>query len=279
MTDQNKPIYVYVLTDPRYPDDVRYVGVTNTPKKRLRGHISKAKIQTNHRANWIKSLLRDGLEPIMTIIAQTDNENWRQCEMEWIAYYRDIGCNLVNSTDGGEGTRGFIPNEETRRKLSKAQLNKPPLSEEQRHKASEKQRGKKYSDESRRKMSESQRNRPPITDESRRRMSEASRNHSKESFRKIGDSNRGRKRTEETRRLMIENNTRRRAILQYDKFGNFIQKWDGVINASKSLSIQSAHIVACCKYKRKSAYGYVWRYADDPLLGEYPVQLPIDFDE
>ena len=262
MSDEIAPpkiIYVYTLSDPR-TGDVRYVGVTNNPRNRFNSHMRDNRA-SNHRTRWINSLVRDGLKPIMAIIDETDRDNWAQCEMMWIAHYRSIGCKLVNSTDGGEGATGYVHSEEQRRKIADTQ------------------RGKKYSEESRRKMSESQKNRPPITNESRRKMSEASRNHSKESFRKIGDAHRGKKHTDETRRKMVENNTRRRAILQYDKFGNFIQKWDGVIDASKALSIQSAHIVACCKCKRKSAYGSVWRYADDPLLGEYPVQLGLNFDE
>lgn len=121
MNEQNmppKPIYVYVLTDPRYPSDVRYVGITNNPKQRLKDHIQKSKRGKTHKASWIKSLLNDGLKPAMTTIDETDEDNWQQCEIAWIAYYREMGCDLVNGTDGGEGC--INPSEDTRKRLSES---------------------------------------------------------------------------------------------------------------------------------------------------------------
>lgn len=246
-----KPIYVYVLTDPRKPDDVRYVGVTENPKRRLKKHIADVNHQNNHRTNWIKSLLADEVVPIMTIIDETDSENWAQCEIGWIAYYRGLGCNLVNSTDGGEGTRGIVRSEETRRKISQSVSNP--------------------SEETRRKMSEAGRNRPPISEETRRKMSEGRRGENSPSY--------GKRHSEETRRKLSELNEK--AILQYDKFGHFIRRWDSARQAGRELGILETQIGKCCKskYRHKSAGGYVWRYADNPLPSNELTQLSLDFDE
>jgi len=252
-----KPIYVYVLTDPR-TGDVRYVGVTNNPKSRFSKHMHNAKVSSNHRANWISSLVRDGLKPIMTIIDETNNENWQQCEIAWIAYYRGLGCNLVNSTDGGEGSRGIIRSEEYRRKISESQRG-------ERHNMY----GKHHSEESRRKNSEAHLGKRH-SEQSRKRMSEARAGEKHYMY--------GKRHSEKTRKKMSEVSGKKRSVLQYDKFGHFVKQWDRATVASEETKICLQNIIACCCGGRKSAGGYIWRYADDPILGIPPTQLKLDFE-
>lgn len=52
-----------------------------------------------------------------------------------------------------------------------------------------------------------------------------------------------------------------KAVDQYDKENNFIQSWGSISEAGKTLNINISHITQVCKNKRKSAGGYVWRYA------------------
>ena len=49
-------------------------------------------------------------------------------------------------------------------------------------------------------------------------------------------------------------------VCQYDKKGNFIKKWDSIIEASQKLGINHSHISECCGGKYKTTGGYVWRY-------------------
>lgn len=49
-------------------------------------------------------------------------------------------------------------------------------------------------------------------------------------------------------------------ILQFDKNGNYIRKWNGASEAGKALNICIQSIQKCCKLKRFSAGGYVWKY-------------------
>src|ERR1700682_1636931 len=63
-------ISVYFLSDPHTPRVIRYVGQTRFDLAlRLRRHISDAKAG-NHlpRNKWIRSLLRDGLSPSITVL-------------------------------------------------------------------------------------------------------------------------------------------------------------------------------------------------------------------
>ena len=50
-------------------------------------------------------------------------------------------------------------------------------------------------------------------------------------------------------------------ILQYTKSGEFIKEWVSAIEAARELGIARSNISACCQGNRKSAGGYVWRYA------------------
>lgn len=110
-------MFIYVLFDPRDSEDIRYVGATQNPKKRLSVHLSDKKT-FNHRANWIRSVLSDGVKPKMKVIEDAPDDDWQSREKYWIKYYRNAGFNLTNQTDGGDGT--LNPSEETRAKISAA---------------------------------------------------------------------------------------------------------------------------------------------------------------
>ena len=51
-------------------------------------------------------------------------------------------------------------------------------------------------------------------------------------------------------------------ILQYTKDGEFIKEWTSAKEASRVLGINNSHIAACCKGKRKSSGGFVWKYSE-----------------
>lgn len=111
---------IYTLTDPR-DSRVRYVGVskdnTTTLNSRLSRHIHEAKHllhKKSHRTNWIRSVLRDGLKPIVELLDEGSYEE----EIYWISQFKAWGFDLVNGTDGGEhGTLGRVVSTEGRERL------------------------------------------------------------------------------------------------------------------------------------------------------------------
>lgn len=112
--------FIYELLDPR-SKEIRYVGKTNNPKHRYSQHLycSKYRKRTSHCVSWIKSLLEIGLEPILEIKEEFNNEC--ECfrrEIELISKYRNDGVKLTNLTNGGEGQSGRIVSIETRKKIS-----------------------------------------------------------------------------------------------------------------------------------------------------------------
>lgn len=55
----------------------------------------------------------------------------------------------------------------------------------------------------------------------------------------------------------------RKEIMQCLPNGKVVAKWHGIIDASITLGIDSSSITKAAKGKRKSAGGFLWRYADD----------------
>lgn len=58
---------------------------------------------------------------------------------------------------------------------------------------------------------------------------------------------------------MIER--KRKPVLQLSVDGDLINRFEVLNNASRITGINAAHICDVCKGKRKSAGGYVWKYA------------------
>ena len=54
-----------------------------------------------------------------------------------------------------------------------------------------------------------------------------------------------------------------RKILQYSKSGEFIREWQSAAEVERELNINHSNIASCCKCKRKSAGGFVWRYKEE----------------
>lgn len=108
--------YIYYLIDP-ITKEIRYVGKTEDPWKRLDDHINHDwKYTFSKRTCWIIHLLKQNLCPIMVVIDQCSLNVWQQEEVYWIAYFKEIGCDLLNSTSGGDGLCN--PSQEVRDKIS-----------------------------------------------------------------------------------------------------------------------------------------------------------------
>ena len=109
---------IYGLFDP-HTGELRYVGQTkNSLKTRLRSHIQASSLAVDtYKVRWIKKLLSQNLKPIISEIQQLNTlEELPTAEMYWIKFFKNQGCRLTNSTDGGEGVQN--PSLETRLKIA-----------------------------------------------------------------------------------------------------------------------------------------------------------------
>jgi len=52
----------------------------------------------------------------------------------------------------------------------------------------------------------------------------------------------------------------RKSVQQYSKDGVLIKTFDSISKASKELNIQKINIINCCKGKRQTAGGFIWKY-------------------
>ena len=111
--------YIYALYD--RPNRIRYVGKTTKPvTQRLLKHIQNAKAgEKTRKGNWLRQYIASGAQPrvgVLEVVGGTGDEE----ERKWIAHFRQNGSDLVNATDGGDGTPGLVFTPEHRDKISKA---------------------------------------------------------------------------------------------------------------------------------------------------------------
>ena len=96
--------YIYALENP-INNEIRYVGKTNNPERRLHYHWTVGYKKNNKTGNWLKSLKKKKLKPVMFVIDTTDKE-WEWLERYWISQFKTWGFKLTNHTEGGEGAYG-----------------------------------------------------------------------------------------------------------------------------------------------------------------------------
>lgn len=154
---------IYKLIDPR-TNEIRYIGKTkNSLKKRLYEHLTKRNLTPKtHKNNWIKSLLKENLKPIIEKIEEVNEDNWIEREIYYIQHFKNKGINLTNGTNGGDGALGTKQSKDSinkrletmRKKYGK---NAFKISEETKQKMSESAKGRVHSLERRDKDAEKNR--------------------------------------------------------------------------------------------------------------------------
>lgn len=115
-------VYIYTLSCP-ITFVVKYVGKTTNVRLRYNQHVSD-KRQMSLVKSWIKSLKKTGLTPIMEVVDECNNDNWRLMESYWICQFRTWGFELKNMIDGGIGI-GYVTNE-IRAKIAKTLKGRKP---------------------------------------------------------------------------------------------------------------------------------------------------------
>lgn len=108
--------YIYLLYHEE--SDSRYIGKTVDLKIRYNSHINMTGGPYVARNIWIKSLLDKGLRPKIEILKVCNYKDSSFYEILLIDWFKRMGFKLVNGTDGGDGTIGWKPSEETKRKIS-----------------------------------------------------------------------------------------------------------------------------------------------------------------
>lgn len=206
--------YVYALRDP-ISWDVRYIGKSGNPRRRLLGHLYDSYRHTHHTARWVQKLIRQGLRPFLEIIDAGRGSGENAAERAWIAEYRRRGVNITNATDGGEGVPRLSPEAVAKMVAAKRGQPRPqaaieaqrkkmighPVSEETRKKIRLAITGQKRSDETRAEMSRTRKGRT----------------HTPATKERMSFSHMGRGHSEDTRKRMSANATVQRAREKQEK--------------------------------------------------------------
>ena len=96
--------YIYALKDP-FNFTIRYVGKTIHPKSRLSDHISECRnIKVQHRrARWIRTLLKKDIRPIFECIKICPLSDYEYHESFYIKKY--MSDKLTNSDESDQGNK------------------------------------------------------------------------------------------------------------------------------------------------------------------------------
>lgn len=156
-------VYIYALCEPD-TSEIRYIGKTKNLQRRFRGHLSDSVRLKNYKLySWIAGLREHGKRPLMIVIEEVSEEDWRDRERFHIKESRDkFGDRILNVLDGGNCV-AFT--EEIRNKMRLAAKNRPPSTP----------KGFKHTEESRAHMSVGQKKRtiwptPKHTEQSKGRL-------------------------------------------------------------------------------------------------------------
>lgn len=58
-------------------------------------------------------------------------------------------------------------------------------------------------------------------------------------------------------------NAEKSYIEQYDSYRN---GYNSITDAAKNIDKDTSHIVSCCKGRRKTAYGFIWKYEEKEVI-------------
>lgn len=211
---------------------VRYVGKTRQERcqQRLQEHCNDN--VRNHRTNWVKSVLKAGRKPTLIPIEDLETSEMA-CDAEkfYIAYFKYLGFNLVNGTEGGEGCFGRPHSLETKNKISIKKMGNAIW------------KGRKHSTETIQKMK--QKHKGKIISQEQRE--------------KIRKTLTGRKTPKETLSKM-----KCKKVVQKTLTGEIIQFFYSIKEAERVTKIHQYQISSVCKgrAKHKTAGGFLWAWAD-----------------
>lgn len=232
LVNSEKPVTVYIARN--LANAKVYVGIT--VNFRIRKNKHKADTDRGSNNYFHRAIRKYGWDNFEWCILETVPTRVAASEIEryWISYFKSNDRTFgYNMTIGGEGAKGRVHSEESKKRmsearkgitfseehkqnLSKAAKQRKAISEETRKKLSEIQkarapesydflRGTTLSDETKKKISEANTGRI-VSEEARRKISETLTGvpHTEERRKKVSEANTGKTHSEETRRKMSE---------------------------------------------------------------------------
>lgn len=106
---ENNYRFIYSLSDPN-KGELKYIGCTRHVTKRLEEHRKECRKIRNRDSKknvWLRTLYDNGMNPKVEILDEVLEDQKNFWEEHYISLYRSWGFDLVNSTLGGVGTKGY----------------------------------------------------------------------------------------------------------------------------------------------------------------------------
>lgn len=257
-----KETYIYKISDEL--GNVRYIGKSNNPRRRLYQHINDK--SNLHKFNWLNSIIKRGSKPIIEIIEKVSVDIWQEREIYWISKFKEDGFDLINLTLGGDGGNGMKHTEESREKIRKYKQG-IKLSEE--HKKSISESVKKKAEESPNYNRSGNNLKQPIDKDllyqlyivdnlSMPKIAEKLECSEKKVFDNLKDYS-----IKKDKRIWKKQcaSKDKKTVLQYDLNGNLVKEWVSLKSASKFY--KNTNISSCCRGESVTASGFIWRYKDE----------------
>lgn len=243
------------------PSGKVYIGITNRdPIKRW----GKQGIYYKGSHKFYNDIQKYGWDNIQHEILYTNlsAKEAKFKEIELISHYKAFNMSY-NITDGGDGSLGLFPNEETRKKIGDASKNRIP-SLEVRQKISKTLKSKNIirSEETRRKISEKNKGKVRTQEQNEKnRQIHLGQVHSRESIERQRQKMIGRIKSEEENLHISQ--SRSIPIVQLTKSGIFVSFWESAKIAALSIGGSNSHITACCKGRLGYYKNFIWKYLSD----------------
>jgi predicted DNA-binding protein (UPF0251 family) len=93
-SQMNDVVHIYGLLDPR-DQQLRYVGKTIHPSKRLREHLNQ--LDNTPKGEWLLELTKSGFKPKLIVFSEVSKADASKAEKEAIRRYALLGCPLLNT--------------------------------------------------------------------------------------------------------------------------------------------------------------------------------------
>jgi len=231
----------------------------NTIKKEIfyvgKGYGRRASVKINRNKFWENTAKKYKYEILFPHINLTEKE---AIELE-IYYINHIGRRdlnkgtLVNLTDGGEGSSGYIMTDEHKQNIQKKLIGRV-FSEEHIKNNIKSKIGKKRSKEICENISIGRKNRI-ITKEEREKLVLAGkmstgRKHSSETKKKISESN------------ILAKKEKEKPVIQLNLDNEIIKTFKSLSSAAKQTKLDKSRISKCCHGEAKTTGGFKWKFKD-----------------
>lgn len=257
------------------PNGKKYIGITGQkPEKRWQNGKGYAYGSNDYFYNAIKKYGWENIEHKILHSGLTKDEA-EQLEIELIAKYKTTSRKFGYNIDNG-GTSCGKHTEEYKIRMSNIQKEVWKNADERRKKLSELRLGTHLSEETKEKL----------------RMANIGKKYPKEVGEKRGEKLKGRKRPEISemmkclwqsgkikgttgrkggekqreaarKNVIIATNASKKPVIQYDTRGNYIAEYESAEEAKRAIKKPHAQISEVCKGKRKSTYGFVFKFKEE----------------